>query len=87
MMDASLVLRYFTIAEAYDSSNNGLFESYQGKVLSSMNKFMELKKKISQEEIEVFKKRFNDTVEKVYSVLERTLSESSMLLDRWKVQD
>jgi hypothetical protein len=68
MMDASLVLRYFTIAEAYDSSNNGLFESYQGKVLSSMNKFMELKKKISQEEIEVFKKRFNDTVEKVYSV-------------------
>lgn len=68
MNDAELILRYFTISDSYDPGLNALVSTYTGKVVSSMNKYIETKKKSSQNEIEQLRKRFESTVDKVYSV-------------------
>lgn len=68
MNDAELILRYFTISDNYDRNSNKLIESYSGKIVSSMNKYIESAEKAPKSEIESLKRRFQSTVDKVYSV-------------------
>ena len=67
MNDAELILRYFTVSDSYDHSSNKLVASYTGKVVSSMNKYIEAKKKAPPSELGQLRKRFEAT-DKVYSV-------------------
>lgn len=68
MNDAELILRYFTISDNYIFETNMLVKEYSGKVVSSMNKYIEAKKKISENEILSMRKRFKATTDKVYAV-------------------
>ena len=68
MSDAELILRYFTISDSYDFKANQLSEEYTGKVVSSMNKFIEKKRKASHAEISNLRRRFDSTVDKVYEI-------------------
>ena len=70
MNDAELILRYFTISDNYDRKKNALMETYTGKVVSSMNKYIESKKKTTKNEITRLKQLFEETTDKVYSVFE-----------------
>lgn len=72
MNDAELILRYFTISDSYDHNSNNLFESYTGKVVSSMNKYVEAKKKANKNEIDRLRKLFDTTVDKVHAVFGAT---------------
>lgn len=68
MDDAELILRYFTISHSYDWQTNKLASTYKGKVVSSMNKYIEAKKNMSASDIEKLRSAFDLTVEKVYAV-------------------
>lgn len=68
MNDAELILRYFTISDSYNNDSNRLVTSYTGKVISSMNKYINAKKSIAESEIQQMTNRFEATVDKVYSV-------------------
>lgn len=72
MNDAELILRYFTISDSYDHNSNNLFESYTGKVVSSMNKYAEAKKKANKNEIDRLRTLFDTTVDKVHAVFGAT---------------
>ena len=68
MNDAGLILRYFTISDSFDFENNKLVDTYAGKIISSMNKYINSKKVIDNNEINTLEKKFAATVEKVYLV-------------------
>lgn len=68
MNDAGLILRYFTISENFDFEKNKLVDSYAGKIISSMNKYINSRKDIDTAEINILEKKFITTAEKAYSV-------------------
>jgi hypothetical protein len=68
MNDAELILRYFTVSDSFDFKANRLMGSYLGKVVSSMNKYINTKKNITAKEVESLRQRFQTTVDKVYAV-------------------
>ncbi len=68
MSDAELILRFFTISDSYNFEKAELSSEYTGKVVSSLNKFIEKNRNLSNEKIEKYRKRFFLTADKVYSV-------------------
>lgn len=69
MDDAELILRYFALTQNYDYSTNKV-QNYKGIMKTFLNSYMEANKSILPEEIENLKNRFNDTLDKVYSIFE-----------------
>ena len=67
MIDAEIILRYFTISESYDA-HAGELKNYTGQVKRSLNKYLESKKHISPGEVNHLRQKFSATVEKVYDV-------------------
>jgi hypothetical protein len=70
MIDAEMILRYFTISESYDIVSNTL-NNYSGQVKRSLNKYLESKKQISSSEVANLERKFESTISKVYNVFGR----------------
>lgn len=68
MNDSELILRFFTIADSYDFEKSELSPEYTGKVVSSLNKFLEKNRNLKNDKIELYRKRFLSTSDKVFSV-------------------
>jgi len=66
-LDAELILRYFALADAFDSET-GKVKGYLSKMKTFLNAYIEKHKSEPPEEIARFEKRFEDTIEKVHLV-------------------
>ena len=69
-LDAELIIRYFAISDAIARDDKGqvFLRDYRGKLVTYLNEYMEQHKNCSEDEKQVYKSRFNDTIEKVVQV-------------------
>jgi hypothetical protein len=67
MIDAEIILRYFTISESYDV-HDGELKNYTGQVKSSLNKYLQSKRHMLPLEIDCLRQKFETTIEKVYDI-------------------
>jgi uncharacterized protein with ParB-like and HNH nuclease domain len=67
MDDEELILRYLMLFENYNP-NVGEVKNYTGKIKSSLNKFMELRRNVDETTVAAYRTNFTSTVEKVYEV-------------------
>ena len=67
MIDAEIILRYFTISESYDV-HDGELKNYTGQVKSSLNRYLQSKRLMLPSEINCLRQKFETTIEKVYDV-------------------
>jgi len=66
-LDAELILRYFAIADSFDSGT-GKVKGYSSKMKTFLNAYIEKNRSATNEEIKRFEIRFEDTVNKVHLV-------------------
>lgn len=69
-LDAEFIIRYFAFTDNIKKDNDGsvYLDDYRGKLVQYLNDYMNTHKNCSLEEKEQYKKRFNDTIEKVVTV-------------------
>lgn len=65
--DAELILRYFALSDSFDPMT-GKVKDYLSKMKTFLNAYIGKKRKATPEEIDRFKKRFEETIEKVQVV-------------------
>ncbi len=66
-LDAELILRYFALADSFNLEK-GKVKGYFSKMKTFLNSYIEKYKSATPEEITQFKKRFEDTIDKVHFV-------------------
>lgn len=66
-LDAELILRYFALADCFDPQI-GKVKEYSSKMKTFLNSYIEKHKSATPEEIARFKRRFEETIEKVHLV-------------------
>jgi hypothetical protein len=71
MIDGELVLRYLTLSENYDESA-GVLRDYRGKMKSTLNRFCDKYKNVSEAQSQEFASKFASTVSKAYDVFGAT---------------
>ncbi len=69
-LDVELVIRYFAISDNVRLNDNDEYElyDYRSKLVQYLNDYMDNHKDCTLEEKQIFKDRFNDTIEKVVAV-------------------
>lgn len=69
-LDVEFIIRYFAITDNIkkDSEGNVYLDGYRGKLVQYLNDYMDNHKNCSTAEKEQYKKRFNETIEKVITV-------------------
>lgn len=67
MNDCELILRYFAFSENYDCIN-GKLVNYKGAIKPYLNSFMKKNENVDDIKLNVLKKRFNETIDKVYEI-------------------
>ncbi len=70
MDDAELILRYFALSENFDRKNI-LIIGYKGIMKTFLNAYMNKNKNMDTEQIEKLRTKFNDTLNKVYTIFEK----------------
>lgn len=68
--DAEFILRYFALSNSFNPKS-GKVTGYAGKMKTFLNNFMDQKRAISEDEIEQLRRKFLETIEKVYFVFGR----------------
>ena len=66
-IDAELALRFFALSENYDEKNKKV-KTYQNSMRAFLNSYISSKAKITNAELEVYEKKFKETIGKVYKV-------------------
>ena len=69
-LDVEFIIRYFAFSDniAKDEDGNVYLDGYRGKLVQFLNEYMDLHKNCSLEEKQEYKKRFNETIEKIVIV-------------------
>ncbi len=69
-LDVEFIIRYFAFSDniAKDEDGNVYLDGYKGKLVQFLNEYMDLHKNCSLEEKQEYKKRFNETIEKIVIV-------------------
>lgn len=68
MNDCELILRFFALNGNWTPGEEQI-EHYKGRMKTFLNDFMIRNKKVTNERIEKYKETFNETVDKVYSII------------------
>lgn len=66
-LDVEFIIRYFAFSDniAKDKDGNVYLDGYKGKLVQFLNEYMDSHKNCSLEEKQEYKKRFNETIEKI----------------------
>lgn len=69
-LDVEFVIRYFAFSDNIKRDEEGkiYLDGYKGKLVQYLNEYMEKQKNCSEEEKQVYKSRFNETIKKVITV-------------------
>lgn len=67
MDDAELILRYFALSDNFDSEQIKI-NGYKGIMKTFLNAYMDKNKNMSEEQVEVLKNKFENTINKVYTI-------------------
>ena len=67
MDDAELILRYLALSEHYNKESISI-DGYKGIMKTFLNSYMETNKNMSEEKILLLKNKFNETLNKVYTI-------------------
>ncbi|MBR3654370.1 MAG: DUF262 domain-containing protein [Elusimicrobia bacterium] len=69
MDDAELILRYFALSKSCLCNGDNVFiTEYTGIMKTFLNSYMEKHKELSKEEIDILRKKFNTTLNRVYAL-------------------
>lgn len=69
-LDVEFIIRYFAISDniATDSEGNVYLQGYKGKLVQYLNEYMDANKDCTLEKKQLYKEKFNTTIEKVVTV-------------------
>lgn len=69
-LDVEFIIRYFAFSDNIIQDETGMFylNNYKGKLVQFLNDYMSVKKVFTDNDVEMYKKRFNDTIQKVLIV-------------------